>query len=49
MNSSIYAYGAIIICAVITIIIRALPFLVFGKKEIHPVSPFSDLIAVRQV
>ena len=37
MNSSIYAYGTIIICAVITIIIRALPFLVFGKKELPPV------------
>ncbi len=34
MSDSIYAFCVIGICSVVTIIIRALPFLVFGNKKL---------------
>ncbi|MDO4266545.1 MAG: AzlD domain-containing protein [Eubacteriales bacterium] len=34
MSYSTYAYAAIAICAVVTIIIRALPFAVFGSRSL---------------
>ena len=34
MNDQIYAFAVIGICAVVTIMIRALPFLVFGNKKL---------------
>lgn len=37
MNNSMYAYAAILICSLVTIVIRALPFAVFGKRALPPV------------
>lgn len=34
MNSSGYAFAAIAVCAVITVIIRALPFAVFSSRKL---------------
>lgn len=34
MSDSLYAYLLIAVCAVVTIIIRALPFAVFGQRKL---------------
>lgn len=37
MNNSLYAFSAIAVCAVVTMVIRALPFAVFGSRKLPAV------------
>ncbi|MDO4438372.1 MAG: AzlD domain-containing protein [Eubacteriales bacterium] len=34
MSNTLYAFSAIAVCSIITILIRALPFVIFGNKEL---------------
>ncbi len=34
MSNTIYAFSAIAVCSIVTILIRAIPFVIFGNKEL---------------